>query len=140
MLNDQRSGAATMFHERMRICAEASPENLGDLAAAVTAANQGCSEAFAYLQANPAEAQRHARRLMAMMAESLAAALLLEEASERCAAGDERKAMVARLYIESRLAPRPRRGIGGGSDLMRDCFAALVQDSVATSGREPLPA
>jgi len=57
-----------------------------------------------------AEAQRQAYRLMDRMAKGLAAALLIEEAATDWAAGDARKAVVARLFAAQELAaPEPPR-------------------------------
>ena len=60
------------------------------------------------------------------MADTLAAGLLLEEASEAHAAGDGRKALIARLFLERHLAPPARRGIGPGQDWAQRHFAAVV--------------
>jgi len=56
------------------------------------------------------EAQRHALRLLALLADILAAALLLEEARESLAMGEERKSLIARLFIESHFTTE-RRGV-----------------------------
>ncbi len=75
---------------------------------------------------------RHARRLLDLMADTLAAALLVEEATIGQAAGDRRKALVARLFIEQRLAPPARRVILADEVWMVRHFEQLV-------GYEPVP-
>ncbi len=104
----------------------AAPEDLGPLAAAVQDAYNQCREAVAYVQGDAAESERHARKLLGLMADTLAAGLLLEEASEAHAAGDGRKALIARLFIERHFAPPARRGIRPGGDWAQRHFAALV--------------
>jgi len=42
------------------------------------------------------------------MADILAAALLLEEAAQELAAGEERKSLLARLFIETHFTAAPR--------------------------------
>ena len=65
----------------------------------------------ALIHADEAEAERQARRLMSRMAKGLAGALLLEEAAIDWAAGDARKAVVARLFAAHELAaPEPPKG------------------------------
>ena len=114
------------FRQRIDAIVGAAPAALGALAAAVEAARDECLEAIELVQADAAEAERHARRLMGLMADTLSAALLLEEASEAAAAGDARKTLVAQLFIETRLQPPPRRGIRPGGTPAQDHFAALV--------------
>ena len=64
----------------------------------------------AMIQDDQAEAQRQAHRLMERMAKGLAAALLVEEAALDWAAGDARKAVVARIFAAQELAaPEPPR-------------------------------
>jgi hypothetical protein len=64
--------------------------------------------------------------LMALMADILAAALLLEEAAADLAAGDGRKTLIARLFVESQFAPPARRGILPGRDWTHRHFERLV--------------
>ena len=64
----------------------------------------------AMIRGDEAEAARQAHRLMDRMARGLAGALLLEEAATDWAAGDARKAVVARLFAAQELAaPEPPR-------------------------------
>lgn len=125
MLGNQIPGHEA-FAERLRAVLAAVPAGLDDLRQSVAATFGECREAIEFIQADPVEAQRHARRLMALMADTLAAGLLLEEASIDYAAGDGRKAVPTRLYIEARLTPPARRGIVAGRDRVERLFAALV--------------
>src|SRR5262249_4759309 len=99
---------------------------LGDIADAVRQALGDCRDAVALVRADEAEAERHARRLLALMADLLAAALLLEEAAATAADGDWRKAIVARLFVAERLRPPRRRGIIAGISLVERHFGALA--------------
>ncbi len=104
--------------------ATARPE--GALAAVVRSAYDDCREAIGYVQGDSMEARRHARKLLGFMADTLAVGLLLEEVREAHAAGDGRKALVARLFIECHFEPPARRGIQPGQDWAQRHFAALV--------------
>ncbi|MFQ5619633.1 MAG: acyl-CoA dehydrogenase family protein [Rhodospirillales bacterium] len=118
----------------------AAPEGLGPLAAVVDNAYGACREAVAYVQGDAREAERHARKLLGLMADTLAAGLLLEEAGEAHAAGDGRKALVARLFAERHLAPPARRGIGPGADWAQRHFDALAGYQAVAPSAVGLPA
>ena len=60
--------------------ATARPE--GALAAVVRSAYNDCREAIGYVQGDSMEARRHARKLLGLMADTLAVGLLLEEVRE----------------------------------------------------------
>ncbi len=114
------------YAERVEGVIEGAPAELGDLAGVLRSALDDCREAVAYLQGDAAEAQRHARKLMALMAELLGGALLLEEASAGLAAGDGRKALIARWFLERHFDPPRRRGIVAGQDWAHAHFEELV--------------
>jgi hypothetical protein len=63
---------------------------------------------------------------MGLLADTLAAALLVEEAAHGHKVGDGRKAIVARLFIEQRLAPPAGRGLGQDRAWAHDHFDALI--------------
>ena len=73
------------------------------------------------IRADGAEAERQAHRLMDRMARGLAGALLVEEAAIDWAAGDARKAVVARLFAAQELAAPepPRPGASEGQRFFR---------------------
>lgn len=114
------------FADRIGRTLLAAPEALAGIAGPIAAGLADCRGAVELVRRDAAEAQRHARRLMALMADLLAAALLLEEATADFTAGDGRKALVARLFVEDRLAHAPRRGILPGRDWTSRYFADLV--------------
>ncbi|HSR71932.1 MAG TPA: acyl-CoA dehydrogenase family protein [Kiloniellales bacterium] len=92
--------------ERIDAILESLPEALGDAADGLARARADSAAALAFLRAAPGEAPRHARRLLDLLADTLSAALLLEEAAADLAEGDHRKAIVARRYLARRLGPR----------------------------------
>ncbi len=112
------------FLARVGGIAEALPEGLGDAAATLGAALGDCREALTYVRANPADGPRVAARLMALLADTLCAALLLEEATADLAAGDRRKALVAERFLASRFAARP--AIGPVEDAAHRHFDAII--------------
>lgn len=125
MIGNRAPGFAA-FEERVERVLAGAPDGLGDLAQGLASALHDCREAVAYVRSDAAEAQRHARRLMALLADTLGAALLLEEATRDFAAGDARKALVARLYTEQRFPQDAGRGIGPGGDWAHRHFDALI--------------
>ena len=100
------------FERRVRAVIEAMPEGLGELAGALEEALGDCAGAVGYLRERPEEARRHARRLLGLMSDALAFALLCEEAATEYSAGNSRKRLVAELFREVSLRPPVRRGIG----------------------------
>src|SRR5205814_12011 len=107
---DRHPGAKT-FAERVESTLAATPSRLDDIAAPIRRALADWHEAVIFVRADKVEATRHARRLMAFMADILAATLLLEEATISLAGGDYRKALVARFFVEFHFSPPARRGI-----------------------------
>ncbi len=112
------------FLERIEGVVAALPGALSQERAALAAPLADCRASFAYLRANPGEGPRHARRLMARMADLLSAALLLEEAADGWSRGDARKAIVARRFIAARWAARP--ALGAATDPAHQHFEALI--------------
>ncbi|MBM3517457.1 MAG: hypothetical protein FJX56_06180, partial [Alphaproteobacteria bacterium] len=121
-LGERRDGFAA-FETR---CAEALEAAPGVLQTPMRGALKDCGAAVRYLAGDPAEARRHARRLLALMADLLAAALLCEEAGAGMTRGDGRKTLIARLFIEAKLQPPPRRGIVSGADWAEPHFDDLI--------------
>ncbi len=72
--------------------------------ALIAQARRETAARIALIRDDRAEAPRQAHRLMDGMAKTLAAALLIEEAAADWAAGDARKAIVARLFAAQELA------------------------------------
>ena len=111
---------------RIEAMLAAAPSTLGPLVTVLRAGLKDWQDALALIRSDPAEARRHARRLMALMADILAASLLLGEAEEGLKLGDHRKHLIARLFIEARFQPPARRGILPQRDWMHREFEALA--------------
>src|SRR5690606_1407857 len=86
MIGERYPGFAT-FVERVERTLAAAPPRLSSLVAAIATSLDDCRAAVALLRSDAAEARRHARRLMALMAGLLAATLLLEGATADFARG-----------------------------------------------------
>ncbi len=115
------------FETRVLGIVEGASGQLDPALAAIRQALDECRDAVAFMMSDAAEAQRHARKLLAMMADILAAALLAEEADAELKDGNARKALVLRLFVEAHLdTPPARRGIGPGQDWAQRNFEALV--------------
>ena len=89
--------------------------------ALIAQARREAAAIAALIRADEAEAERQAHRLMERMARGLAGALLVEEAAIDWAAGDARKAVVARLFAAQELAAPepPRPGASEGQRFFR---------------------
>lgn len=70
-----------------------------DVSAVLEGALEECRAAMAFLRRAPDQGPRHGRRLLTMMADTLAAALLCEEAVAELAWGDRRKWLVASRFV-----------------------------------------
>ena len=119
--------------ERVETIREAAPDALGTMTQRLGRAMKDCRDAVAYVRGDATEAQRHARRLMTLLGDTLGAALLLDEATHDLAAGDARKALILRLYMDARFPETIARGIGPGGDWANRHFDALI-------GFEPIDA
>jgi acyl-CoA dehydrogenase len=125
LIGDRYPGAM-MFAERAESVLAAAPSSLEEIAAPIRGALEEWRAALAFIRTDASEATRHARRLMSFMADILGATLLLEEATASLAAGDWRKALIARYFVEARLSPPPRRGILPGRDWVHRNFQRLA--------------
>lgn len=132
MIGNRAPGFDAMA-DRVAAATNAAPSSLADLGQRLEGAMQNCRDAVGYVRSDPTEAQRHARRLMVLLSDTLGGALLFEEAIHDLDRGDARKALVARLYMDKRFPETTSRGIGPGSDWALRHFDALV-------GYEPIDA
>jgi acyl-CoA dehydrogenase len=103
-----RYPGAEVFTARIESLLADLPPALEAIAAPVRAALADGRAIIARLRGDAGEAQRHALRLLALLADILSAALLLEEASQSLAKGEARKSLIARLFIESHFAAAAR--------------------------------
>ena len=99
------------------------PAALAAVAVPLRALRKQSQAAFAHLRAGPAEAHRHGRRLLDLLADTLSLALLAEEAAADLAAGDRRKQLIAGR-LAARLSGRPP--IGPAPDPAQAAFEPLV--------------
>jgi hypothetical protein len=105
---------------------------LGDLARPVVEAVAACRGVVAGLAAQPEAGNAVGLRLSGVMAEALAAVLLLEAAAAELTAGDARKALVARRFLELRQA-RPWE-VAPAEGPWQRCFDALVDREPVAAG------
>ena len=107
-------------------------EHLADSAATVRNELAGLEESLATLATAEQEyAQLQAKTVADYVFDVYASALLLAEAARDLEAGDARKALVARRFIDEQLREREARGITEPPRLSLDQFDALVRfDSV----------
>jgi acyl-CoA dehydrogenase len=103
-----RYGGAEVFAARIESLLADLPARLEEIAAPVRAALTDGRAIIAHLHKDVVDAQRHALRLLALLADILAAALLLQEARAALSEGDERKSLIARLFVESHFSQAPR--------------------------------
>jgi len=128
-------GGDTAFLARLRQICDSLPAGLADQAAILERATADCAAALAYLRGRPEEGPRHARRLMDLMGDTLAGALLLEEAAADLATGDRRKALVAARYLAQRFGARVT--IGAETDPSHAVFDRIVGYATVESATGP---
>jgi alkylation response protein AidB-like acyl-CoA dehydrogenase len=103
-----RHPGAAVFKARIEALLGDLPPKLEQIAAPVRQALTEGAAMVARFASDAASAQRHALRLLALMADILAAALLLEEAAFELSEGRERKSLIARLFVETHFTAAPR--------------------------------
>jgi len=79
--------------------AESRLPGAADVAAILEGAVEECRASLSHLRQRPEEGPRHGRRLLDLMADTLAASLLLEEAVAELSWGDRRKWLVAHRFV-----------------------------------------
>lgn len=114
------------FATRVAAILESTPAALAALRDPLDGALRECREAVELVRSDRRLGQRHARRLMRLLADTLAAALVLEEASLADARGDRRKALVAERLVSRHFARPPRRGIVADADNANTHFRELT--------------
>ena len=118
-------GGLESFAGRIDPIVTVAPGPLGDAAEAIRAALGDCLRAAGHIRDHPDEAPYHGRPLLDLMADTLSAALLLEEAAADMAGGDARKAIVARRFNAHRWAAR--RGLAHIDDPAQRHFDAIIR-------------
>jgi acyl-CoA dehydrogenase len=134
-------GGFESFTQRVEAIVVAAPANLASAAGAMRAALDDCRQAVAHTRDHPDDASCHGRRLLDLMADTLSAALLLEEAVADIAGGDARKAVVADRFIARQLQPPARRGLAPVDDPAQRHFDAIIRyegvTTAALRGQRP---
>ena len=120
-----RYPGAAVFKARIDALLGDLPPQLEEIAVPVRTALSDAAAMLARLAADATAAQRHALRLLALMADILAAALLLEEAAVESSEGRERKSLIARLFVETHFTTAPRGALPDRDWLYRK-FAEVV--------------
>lgn len=126
LVKDGQGGFESLA-QRIDTIVAAAPERLDDAAVAIRAALGDCRQAVGHIRDHPDDAPRHGRRLLDLMADTLSAALLTEEAVADIAGGDARKAIVAERFIARRLQPPTRRGLAPIDDPVQRHFDAIIR-------------
>ncbi len=119
-------GGFEAFAQRVEPVLDGAPEGLGDTVGEFRAAFADCRAAVARIRNDPRNAPRHGRRLLDLMADTLCAALLLEEAGADLDRGDARKALVARRFVAQRLGSAAPRGLAPADDPAQRHFDAVI--------------
>lgn len=122
-LIDPRYGGFDLFAGRIEGIADKAPAALKELSAGLRAALELCRHAGGQLK-DRVQAQRHARRFMALLAETLALGLLVEQASRE--KGGDRKALVARAYGERHFPPPREKTFSPGSGWIHEAFGQML--------------
>jgi acyl-CoA dehydrogenase len=128
LVTDQRAGDS-MFLARVGTILSDMPGNnrmrgAGDTIAILESAVEECRSALAWLRERPSEGPRHGRRLLDLLADTLAGALLAEEAVADLRLGDARKWRVASRFIRKVLGRAD--GIGPDYDPCNSEFDAVL--------------
>ena len=121
-----RMDGAVLYRARIADILERAGPGLEDLAASISAGLAEVEAAHTLLAEDEGARPRHARRLIGLMADVLAASLLLERASRELASGDGRRRVVLQRFIAGRLVPPPRRGIVPGQEIGAKVLEALL--------------
>lgn len=127
-------GGFEAFVQRVEDVLANMPEMLGEAASAISAARDDCRQAIACIRVRSDDAPRHGRPLLDLMADTLSAALLLEEAAIDAASGNARKAVIASRFIAQRLKPPLRRGLAPLDDRAERHFNAIIHDGSVPVG------
>ncbi len=115
---------------RVHAICDAAPGPLAPGAASLRASLDRCGQAIALIRDEPRQGPRLARRLLDLMARTLAGALLLEHATADLAAGDARRALLALAFIGREIERTD--GLGAAPTLAeRHVPALLAHEAIA---------
>jgi acyl-CoA dehydrogenase len=119
-----RLAGDAVFLDRVDGILGAAPSALSETIALIAPALAACRGAFAHLRRMPDDGPRLARRLLDLAADVLAAALSVEAAATDLAAGDGRKALIARRFAATRFGSRS--ALPMTPDPLHDAFDAAI--------------
>ena len=119
-----KGAGGDLFLKRLQDIEDALPAALADEAGVLREARGDCAQALSHLRAHERDGPRHARRLMDLMADTLSAALLLEEAAADLKMGDKRKLLIARRYLAAQFGGRAP--ISAKRDSAQSAFARVI--------------
>jgi hypothetical protein len=128
-LLDPRLGGFTLFEEavehRLANGGKASKAAGADIVAPLRALMAHASEAVGLMAGSPELATRHARRLLALMSDIMAAAFLIDAAaSER---DSRRMALIARFFVENSMASSQGWRITDTADWLAPHFGSIIR-------------
>jgi hypothetical protein len=121
-----RLNGAALYRARIADILACAGAGLAGETVALSTALDEVEAALAFLTSNERARLQHARRLIGLMADLLAAALLLETAGRELADGNGRRRAVLGRFIAARLAPPPRRGIVPVQEIDTKVLEALL--------------
>jgi alkylation response protein AidB-like acyl-CoA dehydrogenase len=121
-----RMNGAALFLGRLREGVKGASSGLGAAASILSAGLVELEAALVLLAADEGARLRHARRLLGLMADLLAAVLLLERAGRELAQGNARGRILMERFLAERLAPPPRRGIVPADEIGTGVVEALL--------------
>lgn len=114
------------------------PDELADAKAKVGEALYDVTKAFKHLAKNPADAQKEAEKLLILMADTMAGALIVQEAAEDAAKGDMRKTLVANRFVDNTF--NAHKKIGAGPDPAQRHFNKIIANEKITKADLKAPA
>jgi len=135
-LMKEGQGGFESFAQRIDAVVSTAPPSLDDAVGAIRAALNDCHHAVGHIREHPDDAPYHGRRLLDLTADTLSAALLLEEAVVDIDGGDARKAIVVRRFIVHRLRPESPRGLAPIDDPAQRHFDAIIRYETVPMGAQ----
>jgi alkylation response protein AidB-like acyl-CoA dehydrogenase len=130
-LLDPRFGGFQLFEDEVERLlantADASKAAGTDIAAPVRELFAHCREAVGHMAATPELASRHARRLLALMSDVLAAAYMLNVAATEAKADSRRMALVTRFLVEECLTNNQGWRIVYNPDWLSPHFGSIIR-------------
>ena len=115
------------YERRIRGILDRLPPAMSSLRSALDLRLQGDVAAIAFVTANPASAQRYARKLLERLSHSLAFAFMCGSAAYACSDGDHRRLLTATRYYEELEKPT----LGAEDERVHRAALELLEDEQA---------